>query len=105
MLKTIILAQAITLLLGQSFAADQFSTWNYDCINCVVNKGYFCDYSKTYNSGSCSSSSFTLCTTQYTSVTNNGCVDSFGSEKSLEIRGDQNQITMINGATIYMDGL
>ena len=105
MLSLILLFPTISLLLGQSYAADSFSMWNYDCIRCVLNKGYFCDYSRTFiNTGSCSSSSFTLCTNQYTSVFK-GCVESFGGETSFTIGYGMSTTMTINGATIYVDGL
>ena len=40
----------------------------YDCIACLQANHYYCDYSKSYNTGSCDTTSFYMCTTEFTGI-------------------------------------
>ena len=62
-------ATNITTNSEESDAATNYNTnvsWGlYDCINCLKSGYYYCEYSETYNTGNCDTTSFYWCTTQY----------------------------------------
>ena len=39
------------------------SAYEYNCIACTRNDYYYCEYSSSYNTGNCDSTSFYWCTT------------------------------------------
>ena len=54
--------------------------YEYDCIGCLKANDYYCDYSSSYNTGNCDTTSFYWCTTQFNQAPDlQQCVNTFGN--------------------------
>ena len=52
----------------------------YDCISCLNGGNYYCEYSESYNTGNCDTTSFYWCTTQFHGIPwMYDCLQTFGS--------------------------